>query len=77
MKKEKEKELNTCCVVDDNECECPANIQNLLIKEINLRTKCFACGLFVCKKCSKIIKWYHFGRRRICNNCMDEFKHKG
>jgi hypothetical protein len=69
-------DINRVCCVVDEECECPANIENCLIEEINLRTKCFACGLYVCKKCSKVIKWYNFGRRRICNNCVHDHKRK-
>lgn len=59
----------SCCVVEDD-CECPANLEQKEINEINLRTKCFACGLIVCKKCSKIMNWYLFGKRRICLNCI-------
>ena len=60
----------SCCVVEDK-CTCPANLEQKEIDEINLRTKCFACGLTVCKECSKIIKWYLYGKRRICLNCID------
>jgi len=60
------------CCVSDNSCECPANLEDILIDEIKLRTKCFACGLMVCKKCSQIIKWFGYGKRRICNNCFED-----
>jgi len=57
-----------CCVADDR-CEAPANLEDEDMP--TLRTKCFVCGLPVCKKCSSIIKWYHWGKRRVCNNCKE------
>ena len=61
----------SCCVVE-NACLAPANLEDLLLKDINLRTKCFACGLPVCKNCSTTMKWFNYGRRRICNNCKED-----
>lgn len=59
------RERETCCVVEDG-CEAPAN------GYVGTRARCFACGLAVCKVCSSIIKWYNWGRRRVCRNCQKE-----
>ena len=59
-----------CCVVDSWECKAPANLEYSCISYI--RTKCFACGLTVCKNCSEVVRYYNYGKRRICFTCMEE-----
>ena len=36
------------------------------------RCKCFACGLPVCSNCSKIVKYKRYGKRRLCDTCIEE-----
>jgi hypothetical protein len=36
------------------------------------RATCFACGLPVCTECSRVRRWYRYGRRRICRSCETE-----
>lgn len=33
---------------------------------------CYACGMPACKKCSSIINYLRYGRRRVCNKCQEE-----
>lgn len=37
---------------------------------------CFACGLPACanKYCSLVMDYYHYGKRRLCTSCSDEYK---
>jgi len=36
------------------------------------RCTCYACGLPVCKTCSRVRRWYRWGRHRICDVCWAE-----
>lgn len=38
----------------------------------HVRSKCFACGLPVCKACSRMRTWYRWRRRRVCDHCHDQ-----
>ena len=60
--------INTCSVVDQL-CISPANLE----EKIPVKTKCFACGLPVCKMCSTLRKYYNYGRVRLCNNCQTDY----
>lgn len=62
------KEIETCCVVWDNDCLSPANLEQL----VPLRTSCYVCGQKVCKNCSKIVydKYAHH-RIRVCFDCLE------
>ena len=62
--------METCCVVEDNNCKSPANLE----KVRPAKGTCFACGLPVCSNCSVVIKYFDYGRKRICNNCIDDYK---
>lgn len=66
MKKTKQK-WDSCCIADQF-CEAAANFE----ERPRLRTKCFACGLTVCSKCSSIRKYLNYGKQRLCNNCQIE-----
>lgn len=37
--------------------------------------KCFRCGGHVCSDffCSRIIKYYNYGRKRLCIDCIEEY----
>ena len=59
---------DTCCVVDQF-CNSPAN----LWPPVQVKGKCFACGQPVCRNCSSIRKYYHYGNVRLCNNCQIEY----
>lgn len=49
-----------CAVADSPECAY-----------LNVWTKCFSCREYVCRKCSKKVKkYYSYGRKRICNDCL-------
>lgn len=58
---------NTCCVADKF-CTAAANYENS-----NARAVCFACGDFVCTKCSSRRNYFNYGRVRLCNNCQELF----
>lgn len=52
----------TCSIAADVNCEY-----------LDARCKCFACGRTnICKRCSAIILWFRFGRRRVCTLCREE-----
>jgi len=55
------------CNVANDDCTAPANLQ-----AANTRATCFACGHPVCTRCSRRIDWYDHGRRRVCDNCVDD-----
>ena len=38
------------------------------------RYTCFACGLPVCGRCSKLVEYLHFGKQRICGICREQGK---
>lgn len=60
---------DVCCVVHNRDCLAPADVdRNLLPNRIG---KCFACGEPVCSKCSSILTYFSFGKRRICFNCIE------
>ena len=50
--------MRTCNQCERN-CEGATNCQ------------CFSCGLPVCKNCSKLIEYLHYGIKRICHSCLD------
>ncbi len=58
-------EEKACCVANTN-CKAPANCPTTSRMSV-----CFACGDFVCMNCSRRIRWFHYGRRRICDNCRE------
>jgi len=70
-------EMVTCNVSNDK-CSAPAGyrvgggcaINDDRRKEA--RFECFACGLPVCGRCSKIRQYLHYGKQRICDNCQQE-----
>jgi hypothetical protein len=59
-----------CAVAEDWDCLAPANVYPEA--RVKIRTKCFACGELVCRCCSRIRKWYDYGKQRICLNCIEE-----
>lgn len=63
------KEKNCCSVVGED-CVSPANLETIR----NIKTTCFACGLPACVQCSKIISYYNFGQKRLCNYCIEELE---
>lgn len=63
----------SCSNVTSPCCDAPANLQGVK----KPRTSCFACGEAVCKSCSRIMRWYTFGRRRVCDRCRDDHERSG
>lgn len=61
-------EKGTCCVADQF-CTAAANFEPRQF----VSSKCFACGDFVCLKCSQTIKYYDYGKQRLCNTCLIEY----
>lgn len=59
--------VETCCVVDQ-ECLSPANLE----PPVPVKARCFACDQPVCVNCSKRVRYFEFGRRRICADCQEE-----
>ena len=57
-----------CCVVEDNKCLAPANVCEEA--RVDIKTKCFVCGQPVCRNCSRVRKWYRYGKQRVCLNCI-------
>ena len=55
------------CNVSDQFCEASPGVEGT-----STRGMCFACGLPVCRKCSTVLSYYTYGRRRVCNNCQVE-----
>lgn len=68
--------VETCCVVEDDFCESPANLE----EPVAIRTTCYACGLKVCKNCSAIGRYFNVmpenrkGRHRLCFNCLRDLR---
>lgn len=60
----------SCHEVRDWECDAPANLAECA-KPTRLPT-CFACGQPVCRKCSRVVKWYGYGRKRVAESCIEE-----
>jgi hypothetical protein len=56
-----------CCVVDGF-CLAPANLEPM----IQPRSECFACGRKVCVNCSVVTRYYNYGKKRICHNCLSD-----
>jgi len=62
------KEVETCCVVEIG-CESPANVEEL----VALRTRCYVCGLKVCKNCSCILTdTFRHKKVRACFDCIED-----
>ena len=64
------KDVPTCSVVNEN-CTSPANQEP---PKVPARGVCFACGQPVCARCSRRISYLHYGRKRICDNCIEDMK---
>jgi hypothetical protein len=56
------------CSVADQFCVSAANFEYCE----QVRTKCYSCGLPVCKSCSLIIT-YHKKRCRLCHTCVEQY----
>lgn len=52
-----------CSNVESVECEAAANYPG------SVRTKCFNCGDFVCRPCSRVQPWRRWKKKRICTLC--------
>lgn len=50
----------TCQSTDSNYCKGSTNC------------KCFKCGESVCKNCSLVVSYYHYGKKRLCHSCLEE-----
>ena len=57
-----------CCCVTTDACEAPANFPGLVA------TKCWNCGDFVCRACSRLVVWKGRTLRavRLCDDCREE-----
>jgi hypothetical protein len=62
---------NDRCNVVELDCESPPVLAGA---EYRCRTRCFACGLSVCRNCSAVIPYLRYGRKRLCNNCRAELE---
>lgn len=67
------------CVISSKHCNAPAGVLlNDVITEFDYsdgtgaKHKCFACGEPVCENCSRVVPYYDYGRKRICNDCFIE-----
>lgn len=67
------------CCISSKYCVCPAGVfLNGIITEFDYsdgtgaKHKCFACGESVCENCSRVVPYYDYGRKRICNECFKE-----
>jgi len=62
VKKDKE-----CCCVVDMYCKAPpVDGEN----QEHCRPQCFSCGEHVCVNCSLRRKYYKYGVKRLCHNCI-------
>jgi hypothetical protein len=43
-------------------------------RETSIRSVCFACGKHACTSCSKIRDYLTYGKRRICNDCIEDMR---
>lgn len=59
----------SCNAVTSDHCEAPPAFADSYTKGT-----CFGCGMPVCSRCSSRVKWYRYGRRRICDNCLEEHR---
>ena len=73
------KEMVTCNVSNDK-CSAPGGWQIGGLggptgantdKTKQARFECFACGLPVCGRCSKVIEYMNYGKQRICDKCRE------
>lgn len=69
------------CEVSGEDCTAPAGYQiggpggPIVENEFNsTRATCFACGLPVCTSCSRRRSWFKYGRRRVCEDCEEQFE---
>jgi len=71
------KEMFVCSVVNDT-CSAPAGYQVGGLgggcavnddRRKQARFECYACGLPVCGRCSKVIDYLSYGKQRICDDC--------
>lgn len=61
---------SSCAVVEGIYCLAPANTGRA--DDAKTRARCFSCGEAVCINCSLRIRYYDYGVRRICHNCIRE-----
>jgi len=54
--------MRACHEIKNNYCEGGTNCE------------CFSCGQPVCKHCSKKIKYFNYGIKRLCDGCLDEYE---
>lgn len=59
--------MDTCHVSNQDCCASPGVSDGDLT-----RAECFACGLPVCVKCSKRVRYFKWGRKRVCDHCREE-----
>jgi hypothetical protein len=73
--KRKPHECDTCRVCDQH-CERPANLEHCDYREggrpCRRLPKCFKCGEPVCRACSSVLKYWRYGKVRLCNDCQIE-----
>jgi len=50
------------CNTADNDCDVDTNCE------------CFVCCDPVCKTCSMVVNYLHYGRKRLCRACLAERK---
>ncbi len=60
-----------CCCVTSDACKAPANYSG------TVATRCFNCGDYVCRACSRVQTWRRWNRKRVCDNCRVEDGNRG
>jgi predicted amidophosphoribosyltransferase len=64
------REVETCSVVSDWHCKSPANA----ITPVAVHTASPQRKQEVCTACSKVTAYLRYGRRRLCDNCLEELE---
>jgi hypothetical protein len=57
------------CDCDETEDEPDCEVCDCLCGGTALSV-CFCCDKRACERCSTRRRWYHWGRKRICNDCQ-------
>lgn len=65
------RERPSCHEVGEH-CAAPANLIESS-KPARL-PECFACGEPVCVNCSRRVRWYNLGRKRVAVSCIEEHR---
>ena len=56
-------------ILNTDACKSPPGIEGIG----GVRATCFACGQHACTSCSTIRTYLGCGRKRICNDCIEQW----